>query len=54
MDPRRLSTGVFTLRFESPEALQAAMSSVGLQEVAADANRSSTGGNITVLVGDAV
>ena len=35
---------MFTMPFETPEALQAAMSSAGMQEVAADANRISTGG----------
>jgi uncharacterized protein (TIGR02118 family) len=43
---------VFTMPFESVEALQAAMSSTGMQEVAADANRISTGGSITVLIGN--
>lgn len=44
---------MFTMPFDSPEALQAAMSSAGMQEVAADANRISTGGAITVLIGNA-
>jgi uncharacterized protein (TIGR02118 family) len=43
---------MFTMPFESPEALQAVMSSAGMQEVAADANRISTGGPITVLIGN--
>ena len=43
---------LFAMPFESPEALQAAMSSPGMQEVAADANRISTGGPITVLIGN--
>jgi hypothetical protein len=34
------------------EILQAAMSSPAMQEVAADANRISTGGPITVLIGN--
>lgn len=42
---------MFTMPFESLEALQAAMSSVGMQEVAADANRISTGGAPTILIG---
>ena len=42
---------MFTMPFESPEALQAAMSSEGMQEVAADANRISTGGAPTILIG---
>ena len=44
---------MFTMPFDSPEALQAAMSSAGMQEVAADANRISTGGAPTILIGDA-
>ena len=44
---------MFSMPFESPEALQAAMSSAGMQEVAADADRISTGGAITVLIGSA-
>ena len=44
---------MFTMPFESPEALQAAMSSAGMQEVAADAARISTGGAPTILIGDA-
>lgn len=42
---------MFTMPFDSPEALQAAMSSPGMQDVAADANRTSTGGPITILIG---
>jgi uncharacterized protein (TIGR02118 family) len=42
---------MFTMPFESPEALQAAISSAGMQEVAADANRISTGGAPTILIG---
>lgn len=44
---------MFTMPFESPEALQTAMSSAGMQEVAADANRISTGGAPTILIGNA-
>lgn len=44
---------MFTMPFDSQEALQATMSSAGMQEVAADANRISTGGAITVLIGNA-
>jgi len=43
---------MFTMPFESPEALQAAMSSEGMQEVAADANRISSGGAPTILIGN--
>lgn len=43
---------MFAMPFESMEILQAAMSSSGMQEVAADANRISTGGPITVLIGN--
>lgn len=43
---------MFTMPFESGEALQAAMSSAGMQEVAADANRISTGGAPTILIGN--
>jgi hypothetical protein len=42
---------MFTMPFESPEELQATMSSAGMQEVAADANRISTGGAPTILIG---
>ncbi|MEJ7828185.1 MAG: EthD family reductase [Segetibacter sp.] len=42
---------MFTMPFESNEALQAAMSSAGMEEVAADANRISTGGAPTILIG---
>ncbi|MEJ7610879.1 MAG: EthD family reductase [Ferruginibacter sp.] len=44
---------IFSMPFDSPEALQAALSSAGMQEVAADANRISTGGPITLLIGNA-
>ena len=43
---------MFSLPFDSPEALQAAMSSPGMQEVAADAHRISSGGAPTILVGN--
>ncbi len=43
---------MFSLPFESSEALQAAMESAGMQEVAADANRISSGGAPTILVGN--
>jgi uncharacterized protein (TIGR02118 family) len=42
---------MFTMPFESPEALDATMASLGMQEVAAHASRISTGGPITILVG---
>ncbi|MBC7888102.1 MAG: EthD family reductase [Ferruginibacter sp.] len=42
---------LFAMPFESPEALEAAMSSAGMQEVAADANRISSGGAPTILIG---
>jgi hypothetical protein len=38
--------------FESPEALQAARSSMGMQEVGADAARISTGGAPVILIGN--
>ena len=41
---------MFTMPFDSHEALQQSMSSAGMQEVAADANRISTGGPITILI----
>ncbi len=43
---------MFTLPFESQEALQATMASPEMQEIGADANRISTGGPITVLIGN--
>ena len=43
---------MFSMPFESMEILQAAMSSPGMQAVAADANRISTGGLITILIGN--
>lgn len=42
---------MFTMPFESLETLQAALSSAGMQEVAADASRISTGGAPVILVG---
>ncbi|MBX2820348.1 MAG: EthD family reductase [Rhodothermaceae bacterium] len=42
---------VFAMLFPSQEALQQAMSTPGMQEVAADAARISTGGGPVVLVG---
>jgi uncharacterized protein (TIGR02118 family) len=42
---------LFMMPFESMESLQAAMSSAGMQEVAADAYRISTGGAPVILVG---
>jgi hypothetical protein len=42
---------LFSMPFDSPETLQAAMSSAGMQEVAKDANRISTGGAPTILIG---
>lgn len=45
---------MFTMPFESPEALEATISSAGMQEVAADANRISTGGAPTILIGNPI
>ncbi len=45
---------MFTLPFDSQEALNEAMSSSEMQEVAADANRISTGGVPTILIGESV
>lgn len=42
----------FTMAFPSAQALQEAMSTVGMQEVAADAERISTGGKPTILIGE--
>ena len=44
---------MFTMPFDSAETLQATMSSAGMQEVAKDANRISTGGAPTILIGTA-
>lgn len=43
---------MFSLPFESAEALQTTMASKGMQEVAADAYRISSGGAPVILVGD--
>jgi uncharacterized protein (TIGR02118 family) len=43
---------MFSMPFESPEALQAAMASAGMQEVGADAARISTGGAPVILIGN--
>lgn len=42
---------MFTMPFESPEAMNAAMASSGMQEVAADSVRISTGGAPVMMVG---
>ena len=42
---------MFSLPFDSAEALESAMSSSGMQDMAADANRISSGGAPTVLIG---
>ena len=42
---------MFAMSFDSPEAFQEAMASSGMQKVAADANRISTGGAPTILIG---
>ena len=42
---------LFTMPFESPEALQTVMSLEVMHEVAADASRISTGGAPTILIG---
>jgi uncharacterized protein (TIGR02118 family) len=42
---------MFLMPFESMEALQGAMASPGMQEVAADAFRISTGGAPVIIVG---
>jgi len=43
---------MFSMPFNSMEELLAAIDSPGMQEVAADAQRISTGGPIVVLIGD--
>ena len=43
---------MFSMPFKTMEMLQAAMSSPGMQAVAADANRISSGGPITILIGN--
>ncbi len=42
---------MFTMPFDSKDALNTAMASPAMQEVAADANRISTGGAPVILVG---
>lgn len=42
---------MFSMPFESMEILQAVMSSPAMQDVGADANRISTGGAPTILIG---
>ena len=42
---------MFTMPFDSLEALNEVMTSSGMQEVATDANRISTGGAPTILIG---
>jgi len=42
---------MFSMPFINLKALQATMASTGMQEVAADANRISSGGPITILIG---
>lgn len=42
---------MFTMPFDSPEALNEVMTSPGMQVVAADAHRISTGGAPTILIG---
>ena len=41
---------MFTMPFESAEAMEAALASPGMQEVAKDANRISSGGSPTILI----
>ncbi len=43
---------MFTMPFPSAEALQSAMASPGMREVAIDATRISTGGAPTILIGE--
>jgi uncharacterized protein (TIGR02118 family) len=43
---------MFSLPFNSPEELRAAMSSPGMQELGADAARISTGGPPVILIGN--
>jgi uncharacterized protein (TIGR02118 family) len=43
---------MFSLPFNSPEDLQAAMASQGMQDVAADAQRISKGGPLVVMIGN--
>jgi uncharacterized protein (TIGR02118 family) len=43
---------MFSMPFNSPEELQATMDSAAMQEIAADAQRISTGGPLVVMIGD--
>ncbi len=43
---------MFSLPFESKEAMKASLASSGMQEVAADAHRISSGGAPVILIGD--
>ena len=45
---------MFIITFESQELLEKTMSSPGMQEVAADATRISTGGAPTILIGQTI
>ena len=45
---------MFIMPFESQEQLEKTMSSPGMQEVAADATRISTGGVPTILIGETI
>jgi len=45
---------MFMMPFESVEALEQALSSPSMQEVAADSNRISTGGAPTILIGQSI
>jgi len=45
---------MFIMPFESQELLEKTMSSPGMQEVAADATRISTGGAPTILIGETI
>ena len=45
---------MFIMPFESQEQLERIMSSNGMQEVAADATRISTGGAPTILIGETI
>lgn len=45
---------MFIMPFESQEQLEKTMSSTGMQEVAADATRISTGGAPTILIGESI
>jgi uncharacterized protein (TIGR02118 family) len=45
---------MFIMPFESQEQLERIMSSHGMQEVAADATRISTGGAPTILIGQTI